>query len=293
MNIYGFGRNKNQAANDAKRQLLQALHRRDIVAVKSLIIQWQKILGLEKLTDLMFNKVMVECDADSHSWFWQIFLGQSKYEQMQEEAQQNVFQILINEGLEPGKDFSIGTDGDIIINNRAKETLHRQIQQERQVFFEVQLESIPVSNQVTAIEDRLGCAFFTNLTQIASEYIKMLSNSQAAAYLGVLLAGLVSRHPALKDADFPTRFIFSTLQGFPQKRAIAIINDEQTNPQFNERIIFQHLLAAMGDREYESITDEEGGISLEQLKKLDLVWCGEQPISEIIAMMEKWQTRNI
>lgn len=291
MNIYGFGRNEDQTAN-AKRQLLKALHRRDIASIQSLIIRWQKIIGLEKLTDLILNKIMVECDSDSHSWFWQIFLGQSKYEQMQQEAQHNVFKILINEGLEPGKDFSLGADGDIMINNRAKETLHRQVPEDRQVFFEVQLESIPISDQVTAIENLLGCPFFTNLTKIASQHIKVLSNYRAAAYLGVLLAGLVTRHPSLKDADFPTKFIFSTLQGLPQQRAIAILNDEETNPQFDERIIFQHLLAAMGDTKYESITDEEGGISLEQLKKLDLVWRGEQPISEIITMMEKWQPGN-
>jgi hypothetical protein len=222
----------------------------------------------------------------------QIFLGKSEYEQMQQLAQHNVFQTLVNQGLEPGRDFSIGYGGDIMINDLAKETLHRRLPEERQVFFQVQLESIPVSNQVTAIERMLGCPFFTNLTEIASQQIKLLSNSQAAAYLGVLLAGLVTRHPSLQDANFPTIFIFSSLQGLPQQRAIAILNDQEKNPEFDERIIFQHLLAALGDSKYESITDEDGGISLEQLKKLDLVWCGERPISQIIAMMEKWQLRN-
>ncbi|MCM0593469.1 MAG: hypothetical protein HEQ19_01470 [Gloeotrichia echinulata CP02] len=291
MKIYGFGRNEDQAAN-AKRQLLKALYCRDIAAINTLIRRWQKIIGLQKLTDLICNQVLVECDSDSHSWFMQIFLGKSEYEQMQQLAQHNVFQTLVNQGLEPGRDFSIGYGGDIMINDLAKETLHRRLPEERQVFFQVQLESIPVSNQVTAIERMLGCPFFTNLTEIASQQIKLLSNSQAAAYLGVLLAGLVTRHPSLQDANFPTIFIFSSLQGLPQQRAIAILNDQEKNPEFDERIIFQHLLAALGDSKYESITDEDGGISLEQLKKLDLVWCGERPISQIIAMMEKWQLRN-
>ena len=291
MKIYGFGRNEDQAAN-AKRQLLKALYCRDIAAINTLIRRWQKIIGLQKLTDLICNQVLVECDSDSHSWFMQIFLGKSEYEQMQQLAQHNVFQTLVNQGLEPGRDFSIGYGGDIMINDLAKETLHRRLPEERQVFFQVQLESIPVSNQVTAIERMLGCPFFTNLTEIASQQIKLLSNSQAAAYLGVLLAGLVTRHPSLQDANFPTIFIFSSLQGLPQQRAIAILNDQEKNPEFDERIIFQHLLAALGDSKYESITDEDGGISLEQLKKLDLVWCGERPISQIIAMMEKWQLSN-
>ncbi|MFK0734511.1 MAG: hypothetical protein ACFKPT_16135 [Gloeotrichia echinulata GP01] len=291
MKIYGFGRNEDQAAN-AKRQLLKALYCRDIAAINTLIRRWQKIIGLQKLTDLICNQVLVECDSDSHSWFMQVFLGKSEYEQMQQLAQHNVFQTLVNQGLEPGRDFSIGYGGDIMINDLAKETLQRRLPEERQVFFQVQLESIPVSNQVTAIERMLGCPFFTNLTEIASQQIKLLSNSQAAAYLGVLLAGLVTRHPSLQDANFPTIFIFSSLQGLPQQRAIAILNDQEKNPQFDERIIFQHLLAALGDSKYESITDEDGGISLEHLKKLDLVWCGERPISEIIAMMEKWQLRN-
>ncbi|WYL92714.1 MAG: hypothetical protein HEQ35_01550 [Gloeotrichia echinulata IR180] len=291
MKIYGFGRNEDQAAN-AKRQLLKALYCRDIAAINTLIRRWQKIIGLQKLTDLICNQVLVECDSDSHSWFMQIFLGKSEYEQMQQLAQHNVFQTLVNQGLEPGRDFSIGYGGDIMINDLAKETLHRRLPEERQVFFQVQLESIPVSNQVTAIERMLGCPFFTNLTEIASQQIKLLSNSQAAAYLGVLLAGLVTRHPSLQDANFPTIFIFSSLQGLPQQRAIAILNDQEKNPEFDERIIFQHLLAALGDSKYESITDEDGGISLEQLKKLDLVWCGKRPISQIIAMMEKWQLRN-
>jgi hypothetical protein len=130
------------------------------------------------------------------------------------------------------------------------------------------------------------------LTEIAIQHIPTLSNSQAAAYLGVLVAGLVSRHPQLQDADFPTRFILSTLQGLPEERAMLILNDPEENPQFDELIVFQHLLAAMGDTEHQRITEEDGGISLDQLKKLDLVWRGDREISEIIAMMERWHPKN-
>ncbi|MFN6481411.1 MULTISPECIES: hypothetical protein [unclassified Nostoc] len=276
----------------AKRQLLKALNKRDISAVKSLIREWQSILGAEKLTNLIVNEVMLECDSDSHSWFCQIFIGQAQYQQMGEKAQINVFQTLLGAGLEPGKDFSFGSDSRIIISDRAEQILLSQVPQEHQASFKAQLESSLVSDPVTTIEQQLGCAFFSNLTEIASQKMQVLSNSQAAAYLGVLLAGLVSRHPQLQDADFPTRFIFNTLQGLPEERAMLILNDPETNPQFDEMIIFGDLLAAMGDQEYHRIADEEGGISLEQLKKLDLVWCGECRLSDMVAMMEKWDFRN-
>nr|MDZ8112680.1 hypothetical protein [Nostoc sp. DedVER01b] len=272
----------------AKRQLLKALNFRDIAAINSLIVKWQRILGSEKLTDLIVNEVIVECDSDSYSWFCQIFLGQAQYEEMAEKAQGNVFQILVSKGLEPGKDFSSASDRSLIIGDRAKQVLLTQVPQERQTAFESQLESSLVLDPVTTIEQQLGCAFFTNLTEIAIQEMELLSNSQAAAYLGVLLAGLVSRHPQLQDADFPTKFIVNVLQGLSQERAIAILNDPETNPQFDEMIIFGQLLAAMGDQEYHRIAEEEGGISLNQLKKLDLVWCGERRLSEMIAMMEKW-----
>jgi hypothetical protein len=194
--------------------------------------------------------------------------------------------------LEPGKHFSSGFDGMMIVDDRAKEILVSQLPQQHQASFEAQLESSLVLDPVTTIEQELGCAFFSNLTEIAIEQMQVLSNSQAAAYLGVLLAGLVSRHPQLQDADFPTRFIFNTLQGLSEERAMLILNDPETNPQFDEIIIFQHLLAAMGDEEYHRLADEEGGISLEQLKKLDLVWCGERRLSEMVAMMEKWHFKN-
>ena len=287
MKINVFGRKKSLVAA-AKRQLLKALNYRDIAAINSLIVEWQRILGSEKLTDLIVNELIVECDSDSHSWFCQIFLGQAQYEQMSDKAQSKVFQLLVSKGLEPGKDFSSGSDRSIIIGDRAKQVLLTQVPQQHQAAFEAQLESSLVLDPVSTIEQQLGCAFFTNLTEIAIQEMELLSNSQAAAYLGVLLAGLVSRHPQLQDADFPTKFIVNALQGLSQERAMAILNDPETNPQFNEMIIFGHLLAAMGDKEYHRIAEEEGGISLNQLKKLDLVWCGERRLSEVVAMMEKW-----
>ncbi|MBX9253461.1 hypothetical protein H1Q63_05720 [Desmonostoc muscorum CCALA 125] len=291
MKINRFGQNKDRVAT-AKHQLLKALNRRDVAAVTSLIVDCQKVLGTEKLTNLIVNEVMVECDSNSHRWFCRIFLGQEQYEKMQDKAQTNVFQILLREGLEPGKDFSFGCDGRLIIGDRAKQILLCQVPQERQALFEARLEPLLVEDQVIAIEQQLGCAFFSNLTEIAIQQMQVLSNSQAAAYLGVLVAGLVSRHPQLQDADFPTRFLVSTLQGLPEERAMLILNDPEENPQFDELIIFQDLLAAMGDREYHRITDEDGGINLEQLKKLDLVWRGERKISELIAMIEKWHLKN-
>lgn len=287
MKINVFGRKKSLVAT-AKHKFLKALNYRDIAAINSLIVEWERILGSEKLTDLIVNEVIVECNSGSHSWFCQIFLGQAQYEQMAEEAQGNVFQILVSKGLEPGKDFSSGSDRSLIISDRAKQVLLTQVPQQHQAKFEAQLESSLVLDPVTAIEQQLGCAFFTNLTEIVIQEIELLSNSQAAAYLGVLLAGLVSRHPQLKDVDFPTKFIVNALQGLSQERAMTIFNDPETNPQFDEMIIFGHLLAAMGDKEYHRIADEEGGISLNQLKKLDLVWCGERRLSEMVAMMEKW-----
>ncbi|MEH2139410.1 hypothetical protein [Nostoc sp.] len=291
MKINVFGRKKALVAT-AKRQLLKALNYRDIAAINSLIGDWQRILGVEKLTDLIVNEVMVECDSDSHSWFCQIFLGQVQYEQMEEKAQSNIFQILVSNYLEPGKDFSSGPHRSIIISDRAKQVLLSQVPQEHQTAFESQLESSLVLDPVTTIEQLLGCTFFTNLTEIAIQQMELLSNSQAAAYLGVLLAGLVSRHPQLQDVDFPTRFIANALQELSQERAMAILNDPETNPQFDEIIIFEHLLAAMGDKEYHQIAEEEGGISLNQLKKLDLVWCGERRLSEMVAMIEKWHQNN-
>ncbi|MEA5502495.1 hypothetical protein VB735_05105 [Halotia wernerae UHCC 0503] len=285
MKLNVFRRDKNQAAS-AKRQLFEALHRRDGTAINTLMTRWQKILGGEKLTEVIINEVIVECDSDSYCWFVQHFLGQSQYQQVQQHAQNNVFHILVNAGLEPGKDFSFGLDGEMIISDRAQQILLNQLPQEYRTLFKAQVQISPVLDPMMAIEQQLGCAFFTNLIKIASQKVQSLTNSQAAAYLGVVLAGLMKRHPALQDVDFPTKFIFQALQGLSQERATAILNDEQTNPQFDEIMIFQDLLAAMGESNSHQIAEESGSISIKQFKELDLVWCGERRISEIIAVMK-------
>lgn len=291
MKINIFGRNKDPDAT-AKRQLIKAIQRRNIATIQTLIAHWQKILGADKLTNLIVNEVMVECDTDSHSWFLQTFLKQFRYEQMQQQAQNNVLQMLVNAGLEPGKDFSFGLGHEMMISDRTKETLLSQLPENRQASFAAQIQSEPIPDPVIAIEQQLGCPFFTNLTEIASQKMQVLSNYQAAAYLGVVIAGLVQRHPVLQNVDFPTKFIFGALAGLPEARVMAILNDQQTEPTFNEWMIFQDLLAAMEDPEFQRIAEEEGGISLEQLKKLDLVWCGEHRISEIIAVVERRHPRN-
>jgi hypothetical protein len=279
-----FRRDKNQAAN-AKRQLFEALRRRDEIAINTLMTRWQKILGGEKLTEVIINEVIVECDADSYCWFVQHFLGQSKYQQLQQQAQNNVFHILVNAGLELGKDFSFGLDGEMIISDRAQQILLNQLPHEHRALFKSQVQTSPIPNPMMAIEQQLGCTFFTNLIKIASQKVQSLTNSQAAAYLGVVLAGLVKRHPALQDVNFPTKFIFQALQGLTQERATAILNDEETNPQFDEITIFQDLLAAMEEPGSYRIAEESGTISIKQFKELDLVWCGERRISEIVAVM--------
>lgn len=291
MKINLFRRDRDQA-NTAKRQLLLALRRRDRAAINTLIVRWQKILGGEKLTDVIVKEVMSECDSDSHRWFLETFFGKLKYQEIQEQAQNNVFRTLVNTGLEPGKDFSFGIDGNMIISDRAKQTLLNQLPLKNQKLLEAQLQTLPVTDPIIAIEKQLGCAFFTNLTKIASQKVMLLSNSQAAAYLGVLLAGLVKRHPALQDVDFPTRFIFSVLQGLPPERATAIMNDEQTDPKFDESIIYQDLIASLGEHKSHSFAEGKNLINPDHLTKLDLVWGGERRISEIVAMIEDWHQNN-
>jgi hypothetical protein len=278
-----FKRHKDQQVTKAKRQLLQALHQRDMAALQNLITQWQKIIGEKKLTNLIVNEVLLECDAEIHSWFFENCLGKFRYQQMQQQAQNNVFYIVVNAGLEPGKDFSFGLDGDIIISDRTKQILLDHLPQQQQKFFEAQLQFATVTDPIAAIEQNLGYPFYQNLTKIAALKVQSLSNTQAAAYLGVLLAGLVKRHPALRDVDFPTKFIFNSLQELPQQRVTAILNDQETNPQFDQVIIFQDLLAAMEEPEFVCMNKAERCLSLEQLKKLDLVWCGEDISAEIVA----------
>jgi len=283
-----FNRHQDQTTT-AKRQFIQALRRRDTAAVQNLTIRWQNIIGEKKLTDLMVNEVLLECDAESHRWFFESCLGLFRYQPMQQQAQNNVFHILVNAGLEPGKDFSFGLDGEMIISDRAKQILLNHLPQEQRKFFEAQLQLSTITDPIAAIEQQLGCPFYKNLTRIAACQVQALSDAQAAAYLGVLLAGLVKRHPALQDVDFPTKFIFNTLQELPQQRVTAILNDQETNPQFDEVIIFRDLLAAMEEPESACMSKAEGCNSLEQLKKLDLIWCGEYRLAEIVASLENWR----
>lgn len=270
-----------------KRLLLKAIQRRNIADIQTLIAQWQKILGVDKLTDVIVNEVIVECDADSHSWFLQTFLGQSQYEQMQAQALNHLVDLLINTGLELGKDFSVGRDSEMIISDRTQEILLHQVPENHQASLASQIQSSPLPNLVIVIEQQLGCPFFTNLTKIAAQKVRLLSNSQAAAYLGVMVAGLVQRYPLLPEVDFPTQFILGALAGLPPARLTAILNDRQTQPTFNELWIFQDLLTALGDTQAHRVTAEDGGLSLEQLKKLDLVWSGDRRLAEMIAMLER------
>ncbi|MBD2597722.1 hypothetical protein H6G74_25855 [Nostoc spongiaeforme FACHB-130] len=282
MNINLFKRNQNQVTA-TKRQFLKALRRRDAAAIQGLTMRSQNLIGESKLTQIV-DEALRECDAESHSWFFTNFLGQFRYQQMQQAAQNNVFHLLVTAGLEPGKDFSFGLDGEMIVSDRAKQILLDHLPHEQRKLFAAQLQVSAVADPIVAIEQQLGCPFYQNLTKIAADKLKQLNNKQAAAYLGVLLAGLVKRHPALQDVDFPTKFILNTLQGLPQQRATAILNDPETDPQFDEVIIFQDLLAAMAEPE---TSETENCNSLEQLKKLDRVWCGEYRLAEIVASLEE------
>lgn len=105
-----------------KRLLAKVVENRDAAQYEALLEKLRTQYGAERVTDWVME-VLATVTPDSMAWAYKQMLGEAGYEHMGRKATAALYQRLIKKGFQPGKDFSIASNGELILSTEASEAI--------------------------------------------------------------------------------------------------------------------------------------------------------------------------
>jgi len=148
-----------------KKQIQKAFKQQNSPMLTEVISKAEIKLGKRETEALMVNEIFPKLSQEEETWFFdQVPAGVKK--KMHERAKQAVFSILMHEGYTPGKDFSLLSEGGLMISPEAKECILSDLPEESRRVIEEQMFSLS-QDPYEMLEDSLGVSFFENLKRIA------------------------------------------------------------------------------------------------------------------------------
>lgn len=255
-------------------------------------------LGAERTTNLVINEVLPTLPSEDFKWCYKTMLGQAGYERMMQEASKTLYQVLVEKGYTPGKDFSVHPQGGIILSDNATEALLADVPEDFRAKARTELKVATMPSALDVLEKHLGVPFLERLQQRVSTRLPTFTDSEAAAYLAVMASGFQDR---TQIELFP--ILLNYVQEAHPDRIQGIINamekpDDLDSSQPTHKIMVDLICAAGGENELKPHPEhpddpDEGLISRRGMEIFAQVWQGDRSGYEIIAAfdaaMKKYQ----
>lgn len=267
--------------NKWRKRLKRCFREKNADQLRLVIEKAGEVLGQEETERLMIDDVMPNLTWDEQAW-WMDQVPPEARQEMTQMARQAMFSMLIDEGFEMGKDFSVASDGGFMISDRAREHLLSQIPADKRHEIEEQMFSMS-QNPYELIEEQLNVPFFDNLQNVAKARLAGLDDVSAIGYMTNIIAGVMNRHPQL--TDFPVWFITSTIS---QERWDRISKIE--NPDWGDVSCFMAdlLIAAGAEKEIDKQPDGEWFMSRKALQILSQIYESENvSLRDVIAACDQ------
>lgn len=248
-------------------------------------------LGAERTTDLVLNEVLPTLPLEDFEWCCKTMLGKTGYEHMKQEASNTFYQMLIDKGYTPGKDFSIHPQGGIILNDNASEALLADVPEDFRANICAELKTTIIPSALNTLEEHLGVPFIEKMLQRVSDRLPSFSDNEAATYLVVMADGFENR---TQIELFPILLNHVT-KTYPDR--IPGILDELRKPddldssKVTHKIMLDLICAAGGEDELKPHPEHpddpnEGLISRRGLEIFAQVWHGDRSVYEVIAAFD-------
>jgi hypothetical protein len=231
-----------------------------------------------------------------HEVLWAAFPDDVRKE-MGSIAQGGLAKILVSEGFVLGKDFSIGSDGALILGREALDKLKSDLPPELWEKFEADEMVKPFQScPWTAVEDRLGVSFRQNLKARLSDLIEQGHPTEVVAGWLFCTSCGISSQVAGSDEDYYllSELLIHTKENHPTDYD-QLVNalsdsgflDSDVLLDMGINILFDVLIAAGGSEENGEIKGD--GISRDGLQRLSLVWRGSSfSVPELICELDKF-----
>ena len=248
-------------------------------------------LGAERTTDLVINEVLPTLPSEDFKWCYKTMMGQAGYERMMQEALKTLYQMLVEKGYTPGKDFSVHPQGGIILSDNASEALLADVPEDFRAKARTELKVTTMPSALDVLEKHLGVPFLERLQQRVSTRLTTFTDSEAAAYLAVMASGFQDR---TQIELFP--ILLNYVQEAHPDRIQGIIGimekpDDLDSSQPTHKIMVDLICAAGGENELKPHPEhpddpDEGLISRRGMEIFAQVWHGDRSVYELIAALD-------
>ncbi len=281
----GFGFQKE------KRLLAKVISSQNPKAYQELIGKLCLRLGTDRAIDLVMEEVLPTLPPTDFEWCYKTMLGQKGYERMKQEMMKTIYQMLIDKGYTPGKDFSIHPQGGIILSDNASEALLADVPEEFRADVRTNLKTTTIPSALETLEQHLGVPFLERLLQRVSDRLPTYTDSEAAAYLTVMACGFqdgtqIELFPILLNHVAETHP--DRIQGI-----IGVMKkpDELDSSKPTHKVMLDLVCAAGGEDELKPHPDypdnpDEGLITRRGLEIFAKVWHGDRSVYELIGALD-------
>lgn len=218
-------------------------------------------------------------------------------DKLNDKAREVIVSILMENGLIPGEDFSVGSDHSFMLGEKAVQVLKEEIPEEVWEDFGRQGLIKTIQNcPWEAIEKRLGVPFRDNLMARLSQLINEGRSASVIAGWMVTVSGAVSNQVAGTDEDltlFQRMMAHIQSNHLPQMSAIIECLFEDKGMAYSDDLLAMGI-NCLCDVAIAAGSSEENGeiegdfINRQCLERLALVWRGDRAsVPELIAALDK------
>jgi hypothetical protein len=196
-------------------------------------------------------------------------------------------------GAVPGKDFSPGPNGGILIDQELLAKIKADLPPEDRAEFESLIETFD-QDPFELIDRQLEIPFFSNLYRLVSLRVASLDVERAAYYALILLSGLLNKHPHLKDYGLVEKLVGCVTPESKQRRLVKVVRrpsePDVTNPDQINEWVWTDLLIALGRIDRPSGPDGEMFVNTDDLRAIDKVWAtGDGAKMSIAVLADKME----
>lgn len=284
--------------NEIKR-LIHTLDRIEAGESNGLLLRWmdrqRQRMGEQAFGDWYVNRAQHDLNAETFFRYNDVLLATMPPEihsEVTDKAMSTVYQMLMDEGLQPGVDFS-RHDGGVVISDKAAQVLQDMVGSEAWEQLGPHLQSM-TSDPWEALEDRLGVPFRANLLHRLGELARSEYPPGAIACWISIVSACVG-HQVTSDDEDPQLFglLLKRLKDRHKQRFQQVMGCFETEEVWDPEQLMDVevypmvdvLRAAGATEENGELLDapEGGAISRSGMKRLSLVWRGDRPVGELIA----------
>lgn len=174
-----------------KQAIAQAIQQRNVQQAEQLLSGLEQRTSTPEVTGLLIE-VLSSLSPEDVAWVTENLIPEDVYAEIDEQVMMMLYQMLVQKGFQPGRDFSISAGG-IVLSPAAHDAILPDIPPDYRDVFSSEIVTIQTESPVQILEQELGIPFVDNLLNRIDQRLPTLRDLEAAMYLYQLCTGVEKR----------------------------------------------------------------------------------------------------